>query len=216
MVPPLGMASRPLTARLTMTCSNWLRSNLTGHRSRPWTSSSLTLSPSSRCSSIDRSESVSDSVSTCGRSVWRREKASSWRTRPAARLAFCLMFMMSWKDGSLGRWLASSRSEKPMMAVEHVVEVVGDAAGELADRFHLLLLAHLMLQRPLLGDVDDVDDHHLAAAGALGDRIDEEAAGALALAGERRVDRRDDARRLRRRRRARRRGWACPGRRPDR
>ena len=80
-----------------------------------------------------------------------------------------------------------------MMAVEHVVEVVGDAAGELADRLHLLLLAHLLLQRPLLGDVDDVDDHRLAAAGALGDRIDEEAPRALALAGERRVDRRDDA-----------------------
>ncbi len=76
---------------------------------------------------------------------------------------------------------------------EHVVEIVRDAAGELADRFHLLLLAHLMLQRPLLGDVDDVDDHHLAAAGALGHRIDEEAAGAQALAGKRRVDRRHHA-----------------------
>ena len=30
--------------------------------------------------------------------------------------------MMSWKDGSLGRWLASSRSEKPMMAVSTLLK----------------------------------------------------------------------------------------------
>ncbi len=65
---------------------------------------------------------MSRSTSTWGLSVWRREKASSCRTRPAARLAFCLMFMMSWKDGSLGRWLASSRSENPMMAVSTLLK----------------------------------------------------------------------------------------------
>ena len=34
---------------------------------------------------------------------------------------------------------------------QHVVEVVRDAAGELADRLHLLALRELLLERPLLG-----------------------------------------------------------------
>ena len=68
------------------------------------------------------SESASSSSITFGRSVCRRENARSCRTSPAARLAFCLMFMMSWKDGSVGRWLVSSRSEKPMMAVSMLLK----------------------------------------------------------------------------------------------
>ena len=44
---------------------------------------------------------------------------------------------------------------------EHVVEVVGDAAGELADGLHLLALGELRFERALLGDVDGVDDHRV-------------------------------------------------------
>ena len=47
-LPPSGIASRALTARLTITCSNCETSTLTGHRSRPCTRSSLTFSPISR------------------------------------------------------------------------------------------------------------------------------------------------------------------------
>ena len=100
--PPSAIASRALTTRLTITCSNWLRSALTSHRSRPCTTSSSIVSPTSRRSSICNSDSTSPSCSVCGRSVWRREKASNCRTSPAARLAFCLICMMSWKDGSVG------------------------------------------------------------------------------------------------------------------
>ena len=42
---------------------------------------------------------------------------------------------------------------------QQVVEVVGDAAGELADRLHLLRLRELGLQALLLGHVDEVQDH---------------------------------------------------------
>ena len=76
---------------------------------------------------------------------------------------------------------------------QHVVEVVGDAAGELADRLHLLALRELLLERALLGDVEGVDDHRVAAVGAVLDGVDVEAGAPLALAGDRHVDRRDDA-----------------------
>ena len=41
-------------------------------------------------------------------------------------------------------WLASRNSEALMMTVQHVVEVVRDAAGELADRLHLAGLVHVV------------------------------------------------------------------------
>ncbi len=49
---------------------------------------------------------------------------------------------------------------------QHVVEVVRDAAGELADRLHLLALREILLQRALLGGVerDDVGARAVAAA----------------------------------------------------
>ena len=53
----LGMASRALTARLTTTCSSWPRSALTGQRSRPWRTSSVILSATTRFSISERSDS---------------------------------------------------------------------------------------------------------------------------------------------------------------
>ena len=44
---------------------------------------------------------------------------------------------------------------------QHVVEVVRDAAGKLADRLHLLALRHLAFQRLLLGGFDGIDDRRL-------------------------------------------------------
>ena len=60
--------------------------------------------------------STSPRSSTCGRSVCRRENASSCRTRLAARLAFCLICMMSWNDGSVGLCAFSRKSVAIMMA----------------------------------------------------------------------------------------------------
>ena len=74
---------------------------------------------------------------------------------------------------------------------EQIVEIVRDAAGELADRLHLLLLCDLVFQRALLGGVERVDDRGFLIALLLLDRGDEEAGRALARAVERGIDRRD-------------------------
>ena len=47
---------------------------------------------------------------------------------------------------------------------EQVVEIVGDAAGELTHRLHLVALSQLQLHRLVFGDVGHVDDHRAAGA----------------------------------------------------
>ena len=116
-LPPFGMASRALTARLTMTCSNWEMSAFTGHRSRPCMTSSVTFSPISRRSSMRQVvRAARRDRAPAGASVCLRENASRCRTRLAARLAFCLICMMSWNDGSVGLCALSRKSVAIMMA----------------------------------------------------------------------------------------------------
>ena len=76
---------------------------------------------------------------------------------------------------------------------EHVVEVVRDAAGELADRLHLLLLVDAVLQVALRGGLQRVDDGRLAVAVLVLDRRHEKRGPAFAGAGERGFDRRNVA-----------------------
>ena len=71
---------------------------------------------------------------------------------------------------------------------QHVVEVVRDAAGELADRLHLLALRELQFERPLLGRLERVDDGRVLARLAFQDRAHEEAHASLRIVGERGVD----------------------------
>src|SRR5579864_7257082 len=72
---------------------------------------------------------------------------------------------------------------------------MGDAAGELADELHLLLLGDLGLQLALRGGLERIDDGGFLVALGLFDRGDIEARETLVagLAGERRIDRRDIA-----------------------
>ena len=76
---------------------------------------------------------------------------------------------------------------------QHVVEVVRDAAGELADGVHLLRLVDLVLQRAALGGLQQIDDRGLGVALVLLDRGDEELAPTLLGAVEHRLDRSDVA-----------------------
>ena len=65
---------------------------------------------------------------------------------------------------------------------EHVVEVVRDAAGELADRVHLLHLRDLLFQLAHFGGLDRIDDRGLALLLALLDRRNVEPRRAVAFA----------------------------------
>ena len=65
---------------------------------------------------------------------------------------------------------------------------MGDAAGELADRLHLLALRDLHLERALLGGVDGVGDGRLVVAVGLLDRAEIDPAAALLVAGKGDVD----------------------------
>ena len=174
------MASRALTARLMITCSNWWMSTSTKPRSRSCEILSSTFSPSTRPSRLPRSESASVSTCTLGCSVCLREKARSWRTRLAARLAFCLMFMTSAKAGSVGPHLGQQQIGEADDRGQHVVEVMRDAGGELAHRQKLLALRELHLERLVLGLVHGEDHGGVVLRGQPGEG-EEHVARALAL-----------------------------------
>ena len=76
-----------------------------------------------------------------------RLKASSWRVSAAARLRGALDLL----DVRAARIAGVEAVEEQVRVAEdrgqHVVEVVRDAAGEAADRLHLLRLAQLHLAR---------------------------------------------------------------------
>ena len=174
-LPPSLIASRALTTRLTITCSNWLRSALTSQRSRPCTTSSSIVSPTSRRSSICSSESTSRQLQ---RLRPQRLAAREREQLPhqARRAIGVLLDLHDVLEGRIGRpvvgeqqiGIADDRGQ-------HVVEVVRDAAGELADRLHLLALREILLQRALFGGVEREHDRARAfAALRIGGR-DEEA-----------------------------------------
>ncbi len=71
---------------------------------------------------------------------------------------------------------------------QHIVEIMGNAAGKLADRLHFLALRELRLQRPLLGGLHGMDYGHLVLAVALQNRTDEDTGAALRFVGKGDVD----------------------------
>ena len=80
-----------------------------------------------------------------------RLKASSWRVSPCAR---CAAFSISLHVvDEIGVALAQTIEHEVRVAGdrrEQVVEVVRDAAGEPADRLHLLRLPELVLEQLVL------------------------------------------------------------------
>ena len=90
---------------------------------------------------------------TLGASICLRLKASSWRVSEVARSAALAISCAGPRDSGS---LADALQQELAVAGDHheqIVEVVGDAAGEPADGFHLLRLAELLLQGAAFGDV---------------------------------------------------------------
>ena len=110
-------------------------------------------SPISRRSIFSVSRTTSFRSSTFGSSTVLRLKASNWRVSEAARSPASLMALTDSRIGSLGSSVESRMFTVAGNDGQQVVEVVGHAAGQLADRLHLLRLVELRLQRLLLGHV---------------------------------------------------------------
>ena len=188
------MASRALTARLTITCSNCETSAFTGHRSRPCTTSGNdTFSPISRRSSMVRSlKRVAEIEHLRPQRLPARERQQLPHQR--RRAGGVLLDLHDVLERRIGRLVGV---EQEIVGHhdrgQHVVEVVRDAAGELADHVHLLRLVDLVLQRAPFGRLQHVDDGGFGLALVLLDRGDEELAPALLGAVEHRLDRRDVA-----------------------
>ena len=83
--------------------------------------------------------------STRGCSTCRRLNASSWPVSAAARAA-AFLISSAWRRS----WLVLEAVDQELAVAgdrgQEVVEVVRDAAGEAADRLHLLRLAQLRLE----------------------------------------------------------------------
>ena len=122
--------------------------------------------PIRRRSIVSMPRTTSPSANSRGRVAWRRLKASSCRVRPAPRSTDCLISVASSRAAIVGRQLHQHQVGRAHDAHQDVVEVVRDAAGEPADRFELLRLPQLFLERAPLGDVAEEPGEHGAAVGA--------------------------------------------------
>ena len=157
-LPPSGMASRALTARFTITCSSWFRSALIGQRSRPWLDlqrDRLAEQP------VEQHGDVGEHLAELDDARPQRLPARESQQLPhqPGRAVGVLLDVHDVLEGRVGRPVAGEQQVgEADDGGQHVVEVVRDAAGELADRLHLLALRELRLERALLGRLERVDD----------------------------------------------------------
>ena len=86
-MPPSGMASRALSARLMSASSNSARSTRTGHSSGGTTAASRTCAPIELAISGRTASRRSPTPATTGVSIWRRENDSSCRVSNSPRRA---------------------------------------------------------------------------------------------------------------------------------
>ena len=143
-LPVPSIASRALTARLRMAFSSWCGSTNTGQASSASSVLTLIRSPSVRSSNSLIPPTRTARVDALGQQrLGPGEGQQAAGQRGGAGRAFH-------RVGEVGHHFAARAVEAAAGKVDpadhdrqHIVEVVGDAAGQLADRFHLLDLAEL-------------------------------------------------------------------------
>ena len=166
---PSGIASRALMARLRIAFSSWFSS----HKARPASASSsvrIAIAPPIVWRSISRIVSITRLTATGAiRIRWMREKASNWVVslaprRPDSSAASAIRFS---RGSSTPR---GDDLEPADHRGQQIVEIVGDAAGQLADRLHLLRLAQRLLGPLALADLGlEPVERGAQIGGALGD-----------------------------------------------
>ena len=152
-LPPEGMASRALTARFMMTCSICPASARTGQRFWPGTMHEVDV----------LADHAGEHLQVLGGDVVQVDDARGEHLLAAEgeQLAGQRGGAFGGAGDLLGRTAqmrlgAEALEQEFRVAGDHheqIVEVVGDAAGEAADRFHLLRLAQLLLEGAAFGDV---------------------------------------------------------------
>src|SRR5215475_10829453 len=145
------MASRALIARLSSALSTCPRSANAGQRPAPWFISISISSPRVRRSRSSISVVSRRRSRDSGMSVCRREKASSWRTRPEPRSAARSALSMAGRTAESARSCAQSRL--PTMTVSRLLKSWAMPPVSWADGLHLLCLLQLRLRLPLCRDV---------------------------------------------------------------
>ena len=157
-VPPWSMASRALTARLMMTCSSW-----------PW--SALTRAQVAAVGHLELdvlADQAAQQMRQLGQDVGQVEhlglqgllaREGQQLAHQVGRAVGVLLDLHDVGEGLIARPVAQQQQiGKSDHRRQQVVEIVRDAAGQLADRLHLLRLDELQLEALLLGGVDEVRD----------------------------------------------------------
>ena len=146
--PPSGMASRALIARLRIAFSSWLASTTRArHAVARDDRERDVLADRAAQQFLERAEQRVDVDRPEHPATGGARRRAGARSAPAARCAEVLAASMkrsrsSMRPAAMRRFMMSSAADD---AGQHVVEVVRDAAGQLADRLHLLALAQRRL-----------------------------------------------------------------------
>ena len=153
MTPVSAMASWALTTRFITTCSIWVLS------ARMQAGAAAGSSLISMLSRMVRRKMPAKEATTSFRSTIRmssvclRPKVRSCLVRSRAfRAAWVMRLDLLDIDAGRGQ-VAPEHLRIPEDRRQQIVEVVGDAAGQLADRLHLLGLEQLGFDIPVIGDV---------------------------------------------------------------
>ena len=150
-LPPFGIASRALTARLRIASSSWLGSAWARHSAAASTVSTVICSPERPPQQVRHAGDQPTDIDRL-----RIERLLPRKGEQALRQRFRAPRARAWRCSAERLQPLVSRSRIAQVALQRfeiadddgqqVVEVVRDAAGELADAFHLL-----RLPQPLFG-----------------------------------------------------------------
>ena len=146
--PPSGIASRALMHRLSSAFSSCDGSISVGHRPPAPTTSTVDLRPDGAADQLLHARDQAVDVGRLGieRLAAREgeqalgQRGGALAPRPAPR-----RYSGRARRGGPGASALCSSSRLPDDAGQQIVEVVRDAAGQLADRLHLLRLAQRLL-----------------------------------------------------------------------